>query len=565
MTTKTIKPKKVFEDSNSFTFLIRSSWNSSNSTKTFKSIACQTSPELYEVQDMDIQSGRYTNILQNQVSEEDNNKLLGDYLAKKYPKYSKDYFVNQVNNGYVSVDLDVITDPQFTLETDSYIEFVNSNSNAMCQTDSLINSIYDNSNESKFEDDFHELQSNKMLTFSKANSAKLGSFLDSKVPMMEKFLKDNAKSDSFDKLSQITSRSASNNYEAKKIKVLKTDFEKHKILYPDWSNNSKHYPATITKCIVTRNKERVYDIEYEDGLRSTFVREDYIRCLTDPSVSKISAGNSGTAIQNKLREGIKVHAKLITKNNVKFLPGRIVKVYRGNNSLYDVECEGSKTMTGLTCNDLIIGLQEKYSVEARKPQKVSLQSSSVIWNNSGNSVTISFGKLDTYGWCNLPGAITSFNIFSGENKNSSSINIPNYLFDHASCLMSVAYHPVVPSILAAGSINGEILIWDLNVLDASGGATTITGSPMLSSPIIEYAHKGSIVGLKWVYNPNRSSNSTSTSDYSTDSSNILAVSEDWLLASISNDGRVLFWSLQNKLIHPVKGYTVFKTKGISRR
>jgi hypothetical protein len=47
-------------------------------------------------------------------------------------------------------------------------------------------------------------------------------------------------------------------------KTLSVDLEKKKVVYPDWTT-AKHFPGVISKCNVTRNKERLYDIVFDDG------------------------------------------------------------------------------------------------------------------------------------------------------------------------------------------------------------------------------------------------------------------------------------------------------------
>jgi hypothetical protein len=61
-------------------------------------------------------------------------------------------------------------------------------------------------------------------------------------------------------------------------KTLSVDLEKKKVVYPDWTT-AKHFPGVISKCNVTRNKERLYDIDYDDGGKLTGVKEEHIRWL----------------------------------------------------------------------------------------------------------------------------------------------------------------------------------------------------------------------------------------------------------------------------------------------
>ena len=80
------------------------------------------------------------------------------------------------------------------------------------------------------------------------------------------------------------------------------DLEKRKVVFPDWTQQAKHYPAVVQRCVLTRNKERVYDIEYDDGSKLSGVREEYIRLLSGNQ----SVNNTGSKIASRLQEGVRV-------------------------------------------------------------------------------------------------------------------------------------------------------------------------------------------------------------------------------------------------------------------
>lgn len=42
---------------------------------------------------------------------------------------------------------------------------------------------------------------------------------------------------------------------------------------------------------------------------------------------------------------------------------------------------------------------------------------------------------------------------------------PNIVLETQSCIMSIGFHPVKPSIIVGGSFNGEIYLWDLSKED----------------------------------------------------------------------------------------------------
>lgn len=163
-------------------------------------------------------------------------------------------------------------------------------------------------------------------------------------------------------------------------KTLSVDLEKKKVVYPDWST-ARHFQGVLTKCTVTRNKERLYDIDYEDGAKLLGVREEHIRWLSsnDQNRNNSSSGNNGSSsgssgnnrndgkkkVSNnikdnliaRLQEGVRVHAKIVFKGGVeKYVPGRVLKVHRGGT--YDIECEGGRTEINMGLDDVTIGLVE---------------------------------------------------------------------------------------------------------------------------------------------------------------------------------------------------------------
>ena len=91
--------------------------------------------------------------------------------------------------------------------------------------------------------------------------------------------------------------------------------------------------------------------------------------------------------------------------------------------------------------------------------------------------------------------------------------------------------------IAAGTFNGEIVVWDTSIEDER---------PMMiaSTRIDDYFHREAVVSLKWIY----------------DDSEI----DNYLLVSESGEGKVLFWSLSNKLSCPINGY-LLQTKRKSKR
>ena len=174
-------------------------------------------------------------------------------------------------------------------------------------------------------------------------------------------------------------------------RTLNVDLEKKKVSFPDWSSG-KHYLGTITNCSVTRNKERLYDIDYDDGVKLNGVKEEHIRYLNsgDKKKGKNNSNNnnnsrndgkkkeegkdskSSQSLAARLQEGVRLHAKITFKGGIeKHVPSRVIKVHRGGT--YDIECEGGRQEINMGIEDLMVGMEEGDVVEARRPSKIHLQ------------------------------------------------------------------------------------------------------------------------------------------------------------------------------------------------
>lgn len=202
-------------------------------------------------------------------------------------------------------------------------------------------------------------------------------------------------------------------------------------------------------------------MEYRDtGVydRINGVRGEYIRVFDDSNVRTVATVH-GSRATSVLKEGIRVHVKMAadkkSRGDYKFYPGRVVAVHRSGT--LDVECN-ERALNGLTPSDVILGLEQGYNVEARQPTHVQLQCTGVSWTCSGGAVAVSYGRNDITGWCDFPGAVCVWSIFD----KSFQVAEPQFVFDHPSCIMCVSFHPVSPSIVAGGSFNGEVVIWNLN-------------------------------------------------------------------------------------------------------
>lgn len=486
----------------------------------------QTPKEMYLFEEAETQTGVFTEIVEKIISSEDAGSTVLQYLTIRCPHRSEEEWARMVEEGKASVDGEVAKG-DLRLEAEQYLEVVN-------ETISVQTEILKSDFGAQMDgDDMIEYE--REVPDSLADD--INSFLRRVVPEVEEALEANSSSTAFDGYFQFLSGEG-HDEDVKLWKTLTVDLEKHKVIYPDWSKG-QHFSGTVVNKHITRNKERIYDIDISDGTRLSNVREEYIRAIVTPSGMHSPMGGSRSRLrdgsssqQPQLAEGMRLHACVKRSANPKasvvFLPGRVTKAHR--NGSVDVECEGGVTKLGLVADDILVGLNEGQDVEARKPLLTPLECTGVSWSCNGSIVAASYGRLGIQGWCDLPGAVCTWSLFSRDFQEKQ----PTCILDHTVCLMCVQFHPTNPSLLAAGSFNGEVVVWDLNTPD---GAVKM-------SPISEQGHNDPVMSLQWVYNSH---------------------SQAYVLASLGADGKLLLWDMSSDFQTPHKGTVLSNPHAVAKR
>lgn len=101
-------------------------------------------------------------------------------------------------------------------------------------------------------------------------------------------------------------------------------------------------------------------------------------------------------------------------------------------------------------------------------------------------------------------------------------------------MTQVSFHPSDPVILAGGTMNGEIYLWNISQED-----------PQIAvSQIDEYFHREAITRLVWVKQESLQTMQIKVS-----------------IVSTSTDGKILVWRFQDKLKYPIKGHLLAAKKG----
>ena len=159
------------------------------------------------------------------------------------------------------------------------------------------------------------------------------------------------------------------------------------------------------------------------------------------------------------------------------------------------------------------------------------------WNRSGYSIAVSYGRFDVTGWCDSPGALCVWNL----RREDVDPRKPDSIFETDSCLQCVAWHPVDPAVVAAGSFDGEVHVWDVRG-DADGdgdgdgdGKENVLGKRsndgfVARSAVSDASHREPVVSVAWLRSARAAGTragrgATRTHD----------------VCSFGSDGRVLVW------------------------
>eukprot|EP01116_Phalansterium_solitarium_P014006 TRINITY_DN31494_c0_g1_i1.p1 TRINITY_DN31494_c0_g1~~TRINITY_DN31494_c0_g1_i1.p1 ORF type:complete len:553 (-),score=150.15 TRINITY_DN31494_c0_g1_i1:65-1723(-) len=134
------------------------------------------------------------------------------------------------------------------------------------------------------------------------------------------------------------------------------------------------------------------------------------------------------------------------------------------------------------------------------------------WNSTGSIVAASYGRFDHDGWCVHAGILCTWNVF----RRSLVPNKPDFTAETTNCLMTAEFHPREPSIVAGGTFNGRLHIWDVAQQD-----------PVIAqSAMTDESHTEPINRIAWLKDSERRLSR---------------------LVTIGSDGRVLLWTLQQRL------------------
>ncbi|GBG00275.1 hypothetical protein Rsub_13001 [Raphidocelis subcapitata] len=169
------------------------------------------------------------------------------------------------------------------------------------------------------------------------------------------------------------------------------------------------------------------------------------------------------------------------------------------------------------------------ATSAPKPLVVT----ALTWNSTGNTLAAAFGRHAIAGWCSEPGALASWNLARG----AAGAAAPDRLLRTDCCLTAAAFHPTEPALLAGGSFNGELLLWDL------GRERELDAQAAKSDALGEARHREPVTALAWHFSPAEARRAGSSGG------------RGHLLLSLGADGRLLVWrAAGGKLDAPIRGF-----------
>ena len=170
-------------------------------------------------------------------------------------------------------------------------------------------------------------------------------------------------------------------------------------------------------------------------------------------------------------------------------------------------------------------------------------STAVAWNSTGSLLAVAYSHLQHSGWCSHTSSLALWNIHRRQLRAEQADSV----VELASCITALCFHPTMPSVIAVGLHSGQI-----RVLDVSGGEDEL----ICSSTIGALQHCEPITTLAFLpalYYTTATAAPPSDSDSATSASSAVASLGSHLLLSSSLDGKLLTWSFDNRLSHPVQG------------
>lgn len=196
----------------------------------------------------------------------------------------------------------------------------------------------------------------------------------------------------------------------------------------------------------------------------------------------------------------------------------------------------SSTSTAKDEDDDWGGASSSTNNEAGKGQRENAGDYSVVstaWSCNGSTIAVAYGKTNHETWCEHHSVISTWGIFRREFDPKK----PNLSIEVSNCVTTIEFHPSDPLILAGGTMNGEIYLW--NIDSERKGEESI----ICNSAIDEYYHREAVTKIIWIKYESMTS-----------------LAFQYCLISVSTDAKILVWRVADKLKYPAKGHLLARKK-----
>ncbi|TGZ57759.1 hypothetical protein CRM22_009835 [Opisthorchis felineus] len=150
--------------------------------------------------------------------------------------------------------------------------------------------------------------------------------------------------------------------------------------------------------------------------------------------------------------------------------------------------------------------------------KHELSVTCLSWNSTGAVLGAAYGSLNHAGWCAHNGIISLWNAARSQSGS------PIQKLDTNSCVTCLAFHPIIPTLLAAGTFTGEILVYntaaETECLIAMNGCN-------------EAGHTEGVTQIEWLIG-------TRTTNSGNGDSKLYTVER---FLTIGSDGKIICWTI----------------------
>ncbi|XP_044581779.1 cytoplasmic dynein 2 intermediate chain 2-like isoform X1 [Cotesia glomerata] len=218
-------------------------------------------------------------------------------------------------------------------------------------------------------------------------------------------------------------------------------------MFTNKSNDAEYFPSTIT----TESEKSCQSLQTDDLI----YKNKNVQSNIQHSVE------TQTEAENQPKEIAIDYGKLSA-----FLKKVTPKVLEALDEIYDNHTINSYEPIGSRDNDYQLKLLNKFSTidEFDSQKKIS----SLSWSKNGGTLAVGYSNNHT-AWCDHQSRIKFYNLERNDDKLHQDA-VKNY--ETNSCVTCLSFHPIEPSIIAAGLFNGDVLLW--NIADTLSQSLSIT-------------------------------------------------------------------------------------------